>query len=91
VHPDGRAYNLMSPTLEVLRARYRSGEDRPEPLEPGRPGEAAARERITSNVFKAGHRSRPDGDELAPPHLDRNPNTGGVIANGGRGRYGRSS
>ena len=35
----------MSPTLEVLRARYRNGEDRPELLEPGRCGEAAARER----------------------------------------------
>ncbi len=26
VHPDGRAFNLMSPTVEVVRARYREGE-----------------------------------------------------------------
>ena len=81
VHPDGRAYNLMSPTLEVLRARYRSGEDRPEPLEPGRPVKLRLANGITSNVFKAGHRVGLMVTSSLHPHLDRNPNTGGVIAN----------
>ena len=81
VHPDGKAYNLMSPTLEVLRARYRSGEDRPEPLEPGRPVKLRLANGITSNVFKAGHRVGLMVTSSLHPHLDRNPNTGGVIAN----------
>jgi putative CocE/NonD family hydrolase len=80
VHPDGKAYNLMSPTLEVLRARYRNGEDRPELLEPGQPVKLRLANGITSNVFKAGHRIGLVVTSSLFPHLDRNPNTGGVIA-----------
>jgi uncharacterized protein len=80
VHPDGKAYNLMSPTLEVLRARYRNGEDRPEPLEPGRPVKLRLANGVTANVFKAGHRIGLLVTSSLHPHLDRNPNTGGVIA-----------
>jgi putative CocE/NonD family hydrolase len=80
VHPDGRAYNLMSPTLEVLRARYRNGEDRPELLEPGRIVKLRLTNGITSNVFKAGHRVGIHLTSSLHPHLGRNPNTGGVIA-----------
>ena len=35
---------------------------------------------ITSNVFKAGHRIGLIVTSSLHPHLDRNPNTGGVIA-----------
>jgi hypothetical protein len=80
VYPDGRAYNLMSPTLEVLRVRYRNGEDRPELLEPGRIVKLRLANGITSNVFKAGHRIGIHVTSSLHPHLDRNPNTGGVIA-----------
>jgi hypothetical protein len=80
VHPDGRAYNLMSPTLEVLRARYRNGEDRPELLEPGKIVKLRLANGITSNLFKAGHRIGLHVTSSLHPHLDRNPNTGGVIA-----------
>ncbi len=80
VHPDGRAYNLMSPTLEVLRARYRNREDRPELLEPGRIVKLRLANGITSNLFKAGHRIGIHVTSSLHPHLDRNPNTGGVIA-----------
>jgi hypothetical protein len=80
VHPDGRAYNLMSPTLEVLRARYRNGEDRPQLLEPGEVVRLRLANGITSNVFKAGHRIGIHVTSSLHPHLDRNPNTGGVIA-----------
>jgi hypothetical protein len=31
------AWNLMSPTLEVVRAKYRNGEVEPEFLTPGHP------------------------------------------------------
>ena len=80
VHPDGKAYNLMSPTLEVLRARYRDGEDRPQLLEPGQPVKLRLANGMTSNVFKAGHRIGLLVTSSLLPHLDRNPNTGGVVA-----------
>jgi predicted acyl esterase len=70
----------MSPTLEVLRARYRNGEDRPELLEPGQPVKLRLANGITSNVFKAGHRIGIQLTSSLHPHLDRNPNTGGVVA-----------
>ena len=80
VHSSGKAYNLMSPTLEVLRARYRNGEDRPELIEPGRPVKLRLANGLTSNVFKAGHRIGLLVTSSLHPHLDGNPNTGGVIA-----------
>jgi len=76
VHPDGKAYNLMSPTLEVLRARYRNDESRPELLTPGKVELFKFRRMMTSNVFKAGHRIRIHITSSFFPHLDRNPNTG---------------
>jgi putative CocE/NonD family hydrolase len=80
VHPDGRAFNLMSPTLSVLRARYRNGEDRPQLLEPGEVVKLRLANGITSNLFAAGHRIAIHVTSSLHPHLDRNPNTGGVIA-----------
>ena len=91
VHPDGKAYNLMSPTLEVLRARYRNGEDRPELLEPGRPVKLRLANGITSNVFKAGHRIGLLRHELAPPAPRPQPQHRRRDRDRGRGRYGRSS
>jgi putative CocE/NonD family hydrolase len=79
VHPDGRAYNLMSPTLEVLRARYRNDESRPQLLTPGKVERFRLRRMMTSNVFKAGHRIRVHVSSSFFPHLDRNPNTGGAF------------
>jgi putative CocE/NonD family hydrolase len=76
VHPDGKAYNLMSPTLEVLRARYRNDESRPELLTPGKVERFRLRQMMTSNLFKAGHRIRVQITSSFFPHLDRNPNTG---------------
>lgn len=76
VYPDGKAYNLMSPTLEVLRARYRNDESRPELLTPGKVERFRLRQMMTSNVFKAGHRIRVHITSSFFPHLDRNPNTG---------------
>jgi uncharacterized protein len=34
VEPDGTAWNLMSPTLEVLRTRYRDSESEPHWMTP---------------------------------------------------------
>jgi len=76
VEPDGPAWNLMSPTIEVLRARYRLGEREPELLEPGVPVELSLRLAVTANLFKRGHRIRVHVASSFFPHLDRNPQTG---------------
>ena len=76
VDRDGAVWNLMSPTLEVLRAKYRNGEENPEPLVPGEPVELAFRLGLTANRFLRGHRIRVQVTSSFFPHLDRNPNTG---------------
>ena len=76
VDTDGAAWNLMSPTLEVLRAKYRHGETEPVYLTPGRPEELTFRLGLTANRFLHGHRIRVQVMSSFFPHLDRNPNTG---------------
>jgi putative CocE/NonD family hydrolase len=76
VEPDGPAWNLMSPTIEVLRARYRLSESEPELLQPGIPVELTLRLAVTANLFRRGHRIRVHVTSSFFPHLDRNPNTG---------------
>ncbi len=89
VHPDGRAFNLMSPTVEVVRARYRNGEDRVELLEPGRVTSIRFTRLVTSNVFRAGHRIRIHVTSSLFPHFDRNLNTGESIGGGSRAEAAR--
>ena len=76
VDRDGAAWNLMSPTLEVLRAKYRNGEEEPAYLVPGQPVELVFRLALTANRFLRGHRIRVHVTSSFFPHLDRNPNTG---------------
>jgi hypothetical protein len=78
-HPDGRAFNLMSPTVEVIRARYRNGESKPELLEPGKVSAFRLKNLVTSNLFRKGHRIRIHVTSSFFPHFDRNPNTGDPI------------
>jgi uncharacterized protein len=80
VEPDGPAWNLMSPTLEVLRVRYRLGEDEPRLMTPGEPVEVRLRLAVTANLFRRGHRIRVHVTSSFFPHLDRNPNTGTAVA-----------
>jgi putative CocE/NonD family hydrolase len=84
VHPDGQAFNLMSPTVEVLRARYRSGEERVELLEPGKVVPIRLTRLVTSNLFKAGHRIRIHVTSSFFPHFDRNLNTGSPLGESAR-------
>jgi uncharacterized protein len=84
VYPDGRAFNLMSPTVEVLRARYRKGEGEPELLVPGAVELYRLTNLVTSNVFKKGHRIRVHVTSSLFPHFDRNPNTGDPIGTSAR-------
>jgi putative CocE/NonD family hydrolase len=80
VEPDGPAWNLMSPTLEVIRVRYRHDEREPQLMQPGRPYELVLRWGMTGNVFRKGHRVRLQITSSFFPHLDRNPNTGRPVA-----------
>ncbi len=76
VDADGTVWNLMSPTLEVLRAKYRHGEHEPAFLVPGHPVELILRLALTANRFLKGHRIGVQVTSSFFPHLDRNPNTG---------------
>lgn len=63
----------------LIRARYRNGYARPEPMQPGQVYEFVLELPPTSNVFKAGHRIRLDVSSSNFPKFDVNPNTGEKI------------
>jgi len=77
VFPDGNARNL---TDGILRLRYRNSADKPEPANPGQVYRLAIDAGVTSNVFLKGHRIRVEISSSNFPRFDRNPNTGGKIA-----------
>ena len=76
VWPDGRAFNLMSPGLDVLRASYRNGSLKPELLTPGNIYQLKLHRLLTSNVFMAGHQLRIQISGAFFPHFSRNLQTG---------------
>src|SRR5262249_54099393 len=76
VAPDGTAYNLISPGLDVLRARYRTVSLQAELLKPGEIARLNLDHLLTSNVFKAGHRIRVQISGAFFPHFSRNLQTG---------------
>jgi putative CocE/NonD family hydrolase len=76
VAPDGTAFNLMSPGLDVLRASYRDLSRGREWLEPGRVYELTLSNLITSNVFLKGHRMRVQVFGSFAPNFSRNLQTG---------------
>ena len=76
VSPDGTAFNLMSPGLDVLRASYRDASLKPELLTPGKVYLLNLDRMLTSNVFRAGHRIRIQISAAFSPHFSRNPQTG---------------
>jgi putative CocE/NonD family hydrolase len=74
VAPDGTAFNLMSPGLDVLRASYRKGT-----LEPDYVNgitKLTMDRMLTSNTFLAGHRIRVQFSGAFAPHFSRNLQTG---------------
>jgi putative CocE/NonD family hydrolase len=77
VSPDGYARNL---TDGVLRLRYRTSLERAELLKPGEVYRVTVDAGVTSNVFLKGHRVRVEISSSNFPRFDRNPNTGGAIA-----------
>lgn len=76
VAPDGTAFNLMSPGLEVVRASYRSGGPEPERTLPGHGYKLRFANLLTSNVFKKGHRVRAQISATFFPHFSRNLHSG---------------
>ena len=75
-YPDGLAINI---TDSIIRARFRNGWKKPEPLTPGEVYELVFQLYPTSNIFKAGHRIRLDISSSNWPRFDVNPNTGGLL------------
>ncbi|HEY6553134.1 MAG TPA: CocE/NonD family hydrolase [Vicinamibacteria bacterium] len=76
VGEDGTAWNLMSPGLDGVRASYRAGGPRHEPLEPGRVYALRFDEMLTGNLFRKGHRLRLVVCATFFPHYSRNLHTG---------------
>lgn len=76
VAPDGTAFNLMSPGLDVLRASYREETVEPKLLEPGKIYRLELNRMVTSNVFLKGHRIRVQTSGAFYPHFSRNLQTG---------------
>ena len=73
VWPNGFAQNL---TEGILRARFRNGTTKAEPLEPGKIYEYKIDLWSTSNVFLKGHKIRLEISSSNFPRFDRNLNTG---------------
>jgi len=76
VAPDGTAFNLMSPGLDVLRASYRNEKPQPELLKPGEIYKLNLDRMLTSNVFRAGHQIRIQISGAFFPHFSRNLQSG---------------
>ncbi len=76
VAPDGTAYNLMSPGLDVLRASYRDLKQGRQLLTPNQVYELHLNNLITSNVFLKGHRIRVQISGTFFPNFSRNLQTG---------------
>jgi uncharacterized protein len=76
VAPDGTAFNLMSPGLDVLRASYRDLKRGRQLLTPGQIYELNLTNLITSNVFQKGHHIRAQISATFFPNFSRNLQTG---------------
>jgi uncharacterized protein len=76
VAPDGTAFNLMSPGLDVLRASYRDQKQGRQLLQAGRVYLIRLNNLITGNVFKKDHRLRVQISASFFPNFSRNPQTG---------------
>ncbi|UZW56375.1 CocE/NonD family hydrolase [Sphingobium sp. JS3065] len=72
VGPDGKAETLSH---GAVRARYRMGRARPQPLKPGEIVEYSIDMQATSNVFKKGHRIRVEVSSSCFPLGERHPNS----------------
>jgi putative CocE/NonD family hydrolase len=77
VFPDGRAQNV---TDGILRLRYRKSLEKPQLARAGEICKVTIDAGVTGNVFQRGHRIRMEISSSNFPRFDRNPNTGGPVA-----------
>jgi putative CocE/NonD family hydrolase len=82
--PDGTAFNLASPGLDVQRASYRELSAGRQPLVPGQIYALAWNNLITSNAFLPGHRLRVQISASLFPAFSRNLQTGESEVTGAR-------
>ena len=82
VRPDGYAQNL---TDGILRARYRTSQEKPELMQPGNIYKFTIDVWATSNIFLAGHRLLLEISSSNFPRFDRNLNTGERFGEGTKG------
>jgi uncharacterized protein len=78
VAPDGTAFNLMSPGLDVLRASYRDAGPTRHLLETGQVYLLRLPSLLTANRFLKGHRIRVAMMASFAPHMSRNLHTGAL-------------
>jgi len=76
VAPDGKAFNLMNPGLDVIRASHRNLASRRQLLTPNKIYELDLANLITSNVFLEGHQIRVQISGSFFPNFSRNLQTG---------------
>ena len=75
VAPDGTAFNLMSPGLDVVRASYRNAKAKRELLKPKQVYAIRLGDLMTANTFKQGHRIRAVVMTSFMPHFSRSLHT----------------
>ena len=80
VAPDGTAFNIMSPGLDVQRASYRDLKRGRQLLQPGQVYEIRLENLITSNVFLKGHKIRLQVSGSFFPNFSRNLQNGELEA-----------
>jgi uncharacterized protein len=80
VAPDGTAFNLMTPGLDVQRLSYRDVSKGRQLLNPGEKYEVKLNHLITSNVFLKGHKIRVQISGSFFPNFSRNPQNGDLEA-----------
>ena len=76
VAPDGTAYNLMHPGLDVLRASYRNPARPSDLLVPNRTYRIRLDNLLTGNLFRQGHRLRIQISTTFYPWFSRNLHSG---------------
>jgi putative CocE/NonD family hydrolase len=76
VEPDGTAWNLMSPGLDVTRASYRDTTAGRQLLTRGKVYMLRLEDLFTANEFRKGHRIRVVVSTTFFPHFSRNLHTG---------------
>ena len=81
VAPDGSAFNLMSPGLDVLRASYRDLDRGRQLLESDTVYRLELPNLMTSNLFREGHRIRVQISTAFAPHFSRNLHSGELETN----------